>query len=146
MVQIKEHGQSNIVDKVGVIVDVGAQICSLGDSQIKPQLALKLNMVNSHTLPIVSISQVTSTNNLITLSWQKGVTSEIRWTNWKEEPDDHITSHGKLSLEAPIFVPKGRGITSGSSSLHIGRQLVSTGTNVQEVSGCDKELLDTFVT
>ena len=42
-------------------------------------------------------------------------------------------------------MPKGRGITSGSSSLHIGRQFVSTGTNVQEVSGCDKELLDTLV-
>ena len=97
------------------------------------QLAPKLNMVNSRTLPIVLISQVTSTNNLITLSWKKGVTSESRWTNRKEEPDDHVTSHRELSLEAPFFVPKGSGITSGSSSLHIGRQFVLTGTNVQEV-------------
>ena len=39
------------------------------------QLAPKLNMVNSRTLPIVSISQVTSTNTLITFSVQEGVTS-----------------------------------------------------------------------
>ena len=75
-VQIKEHGQSGIVDKVGVTVDVEAQIGSPRDSQINPQLAPKLNMVKSRTLPIVSISQVTSTNNLITFSGQKGVTSE----------------------------------------------------------------------
>ena len=42
-------------------------------------------------------------------------------------------------------MPKGSGITSGSASLHIGRQFVLTSTNVQEVSGCHKELLDALV-
>jgi len=51
--QIKELGQSNIVDKAGVTVDVGAQIGSLGASLIKPHCAPKSNMVNSHALPIV---------------------------------------------------------------------------------------------
>ncbi|KAK6791687.1 hypothetical protein RDI58_010768 [Solanum bulbocastanum] len=74
--QIKEHVQSKIVDKAGLTVDVGAQISSPGASLIKPHVTPKLNMVNSHALPIVSISQATSTNNLITSSRQKGVTSE----------------------------------------------------------------------
>ncbi|KAH0724631.1 hypothetical protein KY290_000418 [Solanum tuberosum] len=51
--QIKELGQSNIVDKAGVTVDVGAQIGSPGASLIKPHCAPKSNMVNSHALPIV---------------------------------------------------------------------------------------------
>ena len=42
-------------------------------------------------------------------------------------------------------MPKGSGITIGSYSLHIGRQFVLTDTNVQEVSGCDEELLDSLV-
>ncbi|KAK6777834.1 hypothetical protein RDI58_024552 [Solanum bulbocastanum] len=70
--QIKELGQSNTVDKAGVTIDVGAQIGSPRASQIKPHVSSKLNMVNSHALPIVSISEVTSTNNLITSSGQKG--------------------------------------------------------------------------
>ncbi|KAK6789146.1 hypothetical protein RDI58_012945 [Solanum bulbocastanum] len=53
VVQIKELGQSNIIDKAGVTVDVGAQIGSPGASLIKPHVATKLNMVNSHPLPIV---------------------------------------------------------------------------------------------
>ncbi|KAH0724611.1 hypothetical protein KY290_000430 [Solanum tuberosum] len=51
--QIKELGHSNIVDKAGVTVDVGAQIGSSGASLIKLHVAPKLNMVNSHALPIV---------------------------------------------------------------------------------------------
>ena len=70
-VQIKEHGQSGIVDKAGVTVDVGAQIGCPRDSQIYPQLAPKLNVVNSRTLLIFLISQVTSTNNFISFSGQK---------------------------------------------------------------------------
>ena len=62
-----------------------------------------------------------------------------------EEKYDRVTTHRKLSLEAPIFVPKGSGVTSGSSLLHIGRQFVLTGTNVQEVSGCHKDLRDALV-
>ena len=50
-----------------------------------------------------------------------------------EEKYDRVTTHRKLSLEAPIFVPIGSGITSDLSPLHIGRKLVLTGTNVQEV-------------
>ncbi|KAH0724603.1 hypothetical protein KY289_000461 [Solanum tuberosum] len=84
--QIKELGQSNIVDKAGVTVDVGAQI-------------------------------VTPTNNLITSSWQKGVTSESRWANRVEEENEHVTTHRKLSPEAPNFVPKGSGITIGDKEL-----------------------------
>uniref|UniRef100_UPI0033961330 hypothetical protein n=1 Tax=Acinetobacter baumannii TaxID=470 RepID=UPI0033961330 len=76
VVQINELGQSNTVGKEGVTIDVGAQIGSPGASQIKPRLAPKFNMVNSRTLPIVSIDQVTSTNNLITFSGKKGGTSE----------------------------------------------------------------------
>ncbi|KAG5608473.1 hypothetical protein H5410_019754 [Solanum commersonii] len=58
--QIKELGQANIVDKAaGVTIDVGTQIGSPGASQIKPHVAPKLNMANSHALPIVLISQVT---------------------------------------------------------------------------------------
>ncbi|KAH0682881.1 hypothetical protein KY290_021477 [Solanum tuberosum] len=49
--QIKEIVQSNIVDKAGVTVVVGAQIGSPGASLIKPHVAPKLNMVNSHALP-----------------------------------------------------------------------------------------------
>ena len=59
VVQIKELRHSNIVDKAAVTVDVGVQIGSPGASQIKPHLAPKFNAVNSHILPIVSISQVT---------------------------------------------------------------------------------------
>lgn len=62
-----------------------------------------------------------------------------------EEKDDHVTTHLKLSLEAPIFLPNGSGITSDSSPLYIGRQLVLRGTNVQEVSVGNKELRDTLV-
>ena len=42
-------------------------------------------------------------------------------------------------------MPKGSGITINSYSLHIGRQFVLTGTNVQEVSGCHKDLRDALV-
>ena len=83
-------------------------------------LTPKLNMINSYSLPIVSISQVISTNNLITSSEQKGVTSESRWADQVEEKDEHVTPHNKLSPEASIFVPKGSGIGSKSSPLHIG--------------------------
>ena len=62
-----------------------------------------------------------------------------------EEEDEHVTPHRKLSPDAPIFVPKGSGITSDSSPLHIGQQLVLTGTNVQKVSVGDKKLLDVLV-
>ena len=55
VVPIKDLGQSKIVNKAGVTFDVGAQISFPGDSQIKPQLAPKFNMVKSRTLPIVSI-------------------------------------------------------------------------------------------
>jgi len=126
--QIKELGQSDIVDKTGVTVNVGAQIGSSGAYLIKPHVDPTLNMVNSHALPIVSVSQVTSTNNLITSSGQKGVTSESRWADRVEEEDEHVTTHRKLSPEAPIFV-----LTSASSPLHIRQQLVLTGTNVQKV-------------
>lgn len=145
VVQIKELVQYNIVDKAGVTVDVGAQIGSPGASLIKPHVAPKLNMVNSHALPIVSISQATSTNNLITSSGQKGVTSESQWADQMGEEDEHVTTHRKLSHESPIFVPKGSGITSDSSPLHIGRQLVLTCTNIKKKSVGDKELLDALV-
>ncbi|KAH0692243.1 hypothetical protein KY285_019340 [Solanum tuberosum] len=136
--QIKELGQSNIVDKAaGVTIDVGTQIGSPGACQIKLHVAPKLNMANSHALPIVLISQGTLTNNLITSSGQKGVTSESRWADRVEEEDEHVTTHRKLSPKGPIFVPKGSGITSDSSRLHKGRQLVLTGG--------DKELLDALV-
>ena len=62
-----------------------------------------------------------------------------------EEKDDHVTTHLKLSHEAPIFLPNGSGITSDSSPLHIGRQLVLIGTNVKEVSIGNKELRDMLV-
>ncbi|KAG5611733.1 hypothetical protein H5410_023014 [Solanum commersonii] len=112
---------------------------------IKPHVNPTLNMVNSHALPIVSISQVTSTNNLITSSRQKRITSESRWANWVEEEDEHVTPHRKLSPDAPIFMPKGSGITNDSSPLHIGRQLILIGTNVQNFSVGDKELLNASV-
>uniref|UniRef100_M1DBI9 Uncharacterized protein n=1 Tax=Solanum tuberosum TaxID=4113 RepID=M1DBI9_SOLTU len=79
--QIRELEQCNVVVKAGVRVDVGAQLGSPKASPVKLRVDPKLNVINSHDFPIVSISQVILTNNLITSNGKKGVTSESRWAN-----------------------------------------------------------------
>lgn len=70
MVQIRELGQSNIVDKAGVTVDDRAQIGSPGASLVKSRVDPKLNMISTSFFNISS-----STNYLITSSGIKRVTS-----------------------------------------------------------------------
>ncbi|WMV15805.1 hypothetical protein MTR67_009190 [Solanum verrucosum] len=72
---------------------------------------------------------------------QKCVTNESRWANMIEEEEEHVTSHSKLSPEAPTFVPKGSSIVYVSSPLHR-RQLILASSNVQKNDVNDKEFID----
>lgn len=85
-------------------VDLVLDRNSIATSQLKNLKALVVaSQVASRKL---SIEDAATSSN------KKDVTSESRWIGQVEEQDEHVIPHRKLSLKAPIFVPKRSGIGS----------------------------------